>query len=178
MEYYIDSKNQPVPLNESQFSSRHEYLKMVRSIISSVSRSSLKLSTSNAYQREIIPIKRGHPLTQKTPWGGVSLKEVDVGNDHIRKLLVIKKFGLLGFEYHRKKHEHLRIVDGSCIVLYSNHKSSNWKKGKVAFKLAGKGDKFKFLPFDEHGIIALTNCVIEETSNNHLDDLVYVYKAN
>jgi hypothetical protein len=34
------------------------------------------------------------------------------------------------------------------------------------------------MPYDEHGILALTDCVIEEKSDNHLDDLVFVYDAN
>lgn len=129
------------------------------------------------YDKEIIPISKSVPLTEKTPWGGVSLKKIDVEKNYIRKLLVIAKHGVLGFEIHKLKHERLKILEGVCIVLYSNHANPNWKKGKISVKLGVPRGKFEFLPNDEHGIIALTKCVIEETSTNHLDDLVYIFPA-
>jgi len=130
------------------------------------------------YETEVIPISKSAPLTEKTAWGGVALKKVDVEKNYIRKLLVIAKHGVLGFEIHKLKHEKLKILEGVCIVLFSNHANSNWKQGKISVELGATGDKFEFLPNDEHGIIALTNCVIEERSTNHLDDLVYIFKAS
>lgn len=130
------------------------------------------------YNKEIIPISKSAPLTEKTSWGGVALKNVDVEKNYIRKLLVIAKHGVLGFEIHKLKHEKLKILEGICIVLYSNQAKGNWKQGKISVKLGATRDKFEFLPKDEHGIITLTNCVIEETSTNHLDDLVYIFKAS
>ncbi len=159
------------------FSSREEYLATIKGI-EAIARRHIFYSNSHLHAKEIEAIKKGHPLTERTKWGGVSLKKVDVDNDFIKKLLVIEKFGKLGFEYHRRKHEHLEVVEGICIALYSNHKSRGWSRGKTSFRIAAKGDRFDFMPYDEHGILALTDCVIEEKSDNHLDDLVFVYDAN
>jgi mannose-6-phosphate isomerase-like protein (cupin superfamily) len=183
MKYYIDdigtdSKSKlSDALKGSSFSTRTEYLTLMNKLASIAKKSKIN-KTSPIYSREISPIKNGKPLTEKTNWGGVALKNVDVENDFVRKLLVVGKYGRLGFEYHNVKHEHLTVLEGMCIVLYSNHKRSGWKKGGVTAKVASKGDKFDFLPGDEHGILALTNCVIEERSTNHLDDLVFVFNAN
>lgn len=133
---------------------------------------------SPLFEKEIVQISKSAPLTEKTVWGGVSLKKVDVGKNFIKKLLVIGQYGILGFEIHKQKHERLKILEGVCIVLFSNHADPNWKKGKISVRLAAPGDKFEFLPNDEHGIIALTNAVIEEKSTNYLDDLVYIFKAS
>lgn len=129
------------------------------------------------YNKEIIPISKPARLTERTAWGGVALKKVDVEKDYIQKLLVINAYGLLGFEIHKLKHEQLKILEGVCLVLYSNHADPNWKQGEVRVRLGVPGDKFEFLPKDEHGIIALTNSVIEETSTNQLDDLTYIFPA-
>lgn len=130
------------------------------------------------FKKEIALVTNTTPLTEPTPWGGVTLKKVDVAKNYIQKLLVIKKMGVLGFEIHKQKYERLKILEGLCIVLYSNHNKPKWKKGQIVLKLADHGDTFEFIPGDEHGIFALTDMVIQETSTNHLSDLVYIFKAN
>ena len=130
------------------------------------------------FDKEIIAISKSAPLTEKTPWGGVVLKNADVEKDYIRKLLVIGKNGVLGFEIHKLKHERLKIIEGVCMVLYSNHSNTKWQPGKIFVEMGVPEDKFKFLTNDEHGIITLTKCVIEERSTNHLDDLVYIFPAS
>ncbi len=132
---------------------------------------------SQLYEKEIVGIGKRAPLTEKTAWGGVSLRKVDVDENYIRKLLVIGKFGVLGFEIHKLKHERLKILEGLCMVLYSNHAEKNWKPGEISIRIGAEGDKFEFLPGDEHGIVALTSSVIEEQSTNHLDDLTYIFVA-
>ncbi|MBU1499648.1 hypothetical protein KKE48_02160, partial [Patescibacteria group bacterium] len=106
------------------------------------------------FNQEIKLIKAKKPLSEATAWGGVNLKKVDVAKNYIKKLLVIRKYGILGYEYHKKKIERLKILEGYCLV---------------NFKLAKPGDKFKYVPGEEHGVVALTNCVIEEQSTNNLD---------
>lgn len=164
--------------SSKQISTAPQYNNIVKKIVSIVKNiKTLPAATFPIYNREIIPISKSAPLTEKTPWGGVALKKVDVEKDYIRKLLVIARHGVLGFEIHKLKHEKLKILEGICIVLYSNHSNISWKLGKVSVKIASPGDKFEFLPNDEHGIIAFTNLVIEETSTNHLDDLIYIFKV-
>ena len=155
-----------------------QYNYIIKNLVDISKKFDLPSTKSQLYEKEIAEIERKAPLTEKTAWGGVSLKKVDVDEDYIRKLLVIGKFGVLGFEIHKLKHEHLKIVEGLCLVLYSNHAENNWKSGEISIRIASEGDKFEFLPGDEHGIIALTNSVIEEQSTNHLDDLTYIFVAS
>lgn len=133
---------------------------------------------SPLFDQEIGPIHAKKPLTEPVIWGGVVLKKVDVEKDFIQKLLVVDQWGILGFEIHEKKLENLRVLEGLCLVLCSNHAAAGYQDGHVTVQLASIDDTFCFEPNDEHGVIALTNCVIEETSTNHLDDLVYIFKAN
>lgn len=163
-------------LRDKSFSSNSEYRKIITGLKHLIRQAKVTAPKIELFNKEIRLIRKQLALTEKTTWGGVSLKYVDVDNNSIRKLLVIKKLGVLGFEYHRLKREKLIILEGACIVLYSNHKSKNWKKGRVSYELAKPMDKFEFQAFDEHGIIALTDCVIEEQSTNHLDDLIWVYQ--
>ncbi|MDE1823645.1 MAG: hypothetical protein KGI00_00845 [Candidatus Micrarchaeota archaeon] len=156
------------------FSSQKEYSRLIKSILSMARKSNAK--NSSLYGKEIRDIQKGKPLTERAAWGGVALKNVDVEKNSIRKLLVIRKLGVLGFEYHRKKHEHLRVVEGLCLIFHSNHRTRNWRRGMLEWRIAKPGDRFYFRPFDEHGMVAFSNTVIEERSTNNLDDLVFVYK--
>lgn len=158
-------------------SSAGQYNQIIHDLVKKVSTISLTPPSQKVFKTEIDAIAQGKPLTEKVVWGGVTLKKVDVEKDFIRKLLVINRLGILGFEIHRQKLEKLRVIEGFCLVVYSNHAKNGWKQGMITLKAAGPGDKFVFQPNDEHGIIALTNCVIEESSTNHLDDLVYIFPS-
>lgn len=158
--------------------SASQYNNIIKKLVFIVNNKIFTSEKSPMYNKEIIPISKSEPLTERTPWGGVAPKEVHVDKNHIKKLLVIAKHGVLGLEIHKLKHEKLKILEGICIVLYSNHSRHDWKPGKISVKIAFPGYKFEFLPNDEHGIIAITDCVIEEKSTNHLDDLVYIFKAS
>ena len=89
------------PLKGSSFSSRKQYLKVIGKISALIGKN--VKGAASKYRKEINPIRSGHPLTEKTPWGGVSLKKVTLKHDYIRKLLVVSELGRLGFEYHRRK---------------------------------------------------------------------------
>lgn len=156
------------------FSSQREYATTIRRVLAVAGPG--KGRRTALYEREIRGIKKGGPLIEKTPWGGVSLKYVNVEGNRIRKLLVIRKRGVLGFEYHRRKRERLRVIEGKCLVYYSDHGARGWARGKLSWKIARPGDRFYFRPFDEHGMVALADTVIEERSTNDLDDIVFVYR--
>lgn len=132
--------------------------------------------TSAIFRQELALIRKKKPLTEPTHWGGVALKKVDVEKDFIQKLLIIKKLGVLGFEIHKKKHEHLKILEGYCLVFWVNRNGK--PNTTISVQLAGPKDEFTFQPKIEHGILTITNTIIEETSTNHLDDLVYLYPAH
>lgn len=154
-----------------------EYNLLLASIINLIKQNKSDSQKSPLLEKEIGPIQNSKPLTEKTPWGGVALKKVDVEKDYIRKLLVIKQFGILGFEIHKYKVEKLRVLEGECLFIYSNHKAKVWKSGNVFIKHVIPGDRLVLLPGDEHGMIALTDCIVEETSTNHLDDLIFLFNS-
>lgn len=158
--------------------SQTQYQKVLENIIQDAKKSKVPPTKISIHPKELPSIKKHKPLTEETLWGGVALKKVDVGRNFIQKLLVVNEHGILGFEFHKEKLEKLNVLEGYCLVFSSIHNSKNWKKGKITVKLATIGDKFEFQPNDEHGIIALTGCVIEETSTNHLDDLFYIFKSS
>lgn len=169
MTYFLDDK---------VFRTKKDYQNFLESTVAKSKKENVQILKSKLFNQEIMPIKNKKPLTEQTSWGGVSIKNVDVEKDYIRKLLVVQKHGILGFEIHKQKLEKLKVLEGECLVLFSNHKASDWKNGKMTSKRAKAGEKFEFQPYDEHGIVALSNCVIEETSTNHLDDLTYIFKAD
>lgn len=178
---YFFSTSEPALLSaiekHASIKTSAQYNLALLDIIASAPGILLQNTASTLFSKELRQINQSQPLSEKTPWGGVVLKKVDVERDFIQKLLVIQELGVLGFEIHLKKLEKLRILEGTCLVLYSNHKKNRYKKRIVTVTLAKASDRFVFHPKNEHGIIALTNCVIEETSTNHLDDLVYIFKA-
>lgn len=137
---------------------------------------SVQSPTSPLFEKELSLIQKKRPLTEFTVWGGVTLKKVDVAKDFIQKLLVINQGGVLGFEIHKKKKEHLLVLEGYCLVFWINHNGK--PNHTIAFQLAGPKDTFTFAPKDEHGILTLTKCIIQETSTNHLDDLMYIFHAS
>lgn len=142
--------------------SEKDYNRMLREIVTKCkSQYKYKIKTS-LFDKEIKLITERKPLSEPTLWGGVNLKKVDVVKNYIKKLLVIRKHGILGWEYHKHKIERLKILEGYCLV---------------NFKLAKSGDKFKYVPGQAHGVIALTNCVIEEQSTNNLDDLIFIFNS-
>lgn len=134
------------------------------------------------YQMGLIESNRSQ--TFPTPWGGVSHTFIDVDglyekdiNKRVKKYLVIKQRGILGFEIHKEKYEHLEVTEGACLFIYSNHKHKDWKEGEIFLTLAEKGATATLLPGDEHGMIALINCVVQETSSYHLDDLIFLFNS-
>lgn len=156
------------------FDNGNEYRKVIIDVVKLIKKNKVK-SSNLSYKKEVSFIKNKHPLSESTNWGGVNLKMVDVDKNYIKKLLVISRAGVLGFEIHKLKHEKLKILEGICLVLYSNHNAPGWKKGNILTRFAAPGDKFEFFPRDEHGIIAITPTVIQEESTNHLDDLIYIF---
>lgn len=173
---YINEIAETLSLSEG-ISTREEFQSAIEGLIKKAQKFKMPKCKIAIHPRELPAIKKHKPLTEETPWGGVALKKVDVEKDFIQKLLVINEHGVLGFEFHKEKLEKLEVLEGYCLVLYSNHKAKGYKNGQVKVKLATAGDTFQFLPYDEHGVIALTDCTIEETSTNHLDDLFYIFKA-
>lgn len=170
----FESDGQKV-ISDYKVSSQNDYSDFISLLISSAKKMKFPKSSNEMFNKEIINRNQKIPLIEKTPWGMVSIKSVDVSRNFIKKLLVIKKFGVLGFEYHKKKIEKLKIFEGSIIVFYSGKARTSQEEIIVNVEIARAGDFYKFDPFTEHGILALTDCVIEEQSTNNLDDLFYIF---
>lgn len=123
-------------------------------------------------------------IAHDIPWGGVVHKFIDVNktrekedNKLVEKLLVIRQRGILGFEIHTKKDEHLHVLEGVVLFIHSVHGDKAWKKGQVSMTLVEKGAEIRLLPGDEHGMIALSNSVVKETSSYHLSDLIFLFNS-
>lgn len=130
------------------------------------------------YAHDIHEITRKAPLTEPVVWGGITYQFVDIAGNKVKKNLVVGRGGTLGFEYHDFKHEQLDVFEGFCIFISSIHGSDGWQEGNVTLQLATKGDTITFLPKDEHGLIALTDCVVQETSTFHLEDLIFIFNSS
>lgn len=157
-------------------SSEKVYNEFIHKLVTILKKERIR-NSSRLFEKEIKGLTIASPLIEPTVWGGVSIKKVDTTKDFVQKLLLIKQYGILGFEIHKKKLEKLYILKGTCLLLSSQHKKTSWQKGQVTIALGKAGSKATLEPGDEHGIIALTNCVIEETSTNHLDDLLYIFPS-
>lgn len=164
-------------LSSITFETKEQYTEVLKQIIMVLKKYPINLK-SPLHDAELPQIKSHKPLTEETPWGGVALKKVDVEKDFIQKLLVVNRYGILGFEIHEKKYEKLKVLEGIVLMLYSNHKSPSWKEGAISATISTINDTGGLPPLDEHGMIALTHCVVEETSTNHLDDLVFIFTSD
>lgn len=164
--------------NTGKINSEKEYNQLLVQIITLTKTYPLPKNQGHLFRKELQEATRSYPLSEPTPWGGVPIKAVDVEKDYIRKLLVIKQYGILGFEIHKYKLEKLNILEGICLLIASQRSAKDWQKGQVSVALGKKGNKVVLEPGDEHGIIALTNCVIEEQSTNHLTDLSYIFESD
>jgi len=143
-------------------------------------RNELTLATP-LFDREIEPINKGWEFRFRTPWGGVANKNLDTPDNifyKVRKYLVILDRGLLGFEFHHKKRESLKVLEGLCIGVASIHGAKGWKEGQVLLTLMKPGDTCTLEPGDEHGIIALTKSVVEEKASEDTGgDLFFIFPA-
>ncbi len=98
------------------------------------------------------------------PWGH---EEIFAETDHYAgKLLVVKAGESLSLQYHEKKEETLRVLEGRI----------NFETGtdSAALELVelGPGDVFHISPGLIHRMEAVTDCTLIEVSTADLDDVV------
>jgi hypothetical protein len=165
-------------LSNSTFDSQESYDKFVTGLMELVSQSNIGNSlTKKVFNFELKQIEKKTPLIEKTPWGLVSIQKVIVPENHIEKYLVVKKDGVLGFEFHERKHEKLDIKEGIAMIIYADRDASGYEEGQLMAHIGTAGSVYEFMPYDEHGMVALIDSVILETSTNDLDDLIFIFNT-
>lgn len=150
---------------------KKEYTKFIKRVTRIISKHREELTIPNPiFKVEMENLPKDELNLVIPAWGGVAPKVVDVKNEIRMKYLIVKQAlspsGVLGPEYHILKDEHLTILEGFVILIGSEPEA--WKNGQVTMTFAGPGDTCTLHPGNRHGIIALTNTVIQEDANNTL----------
>ena len=98
------------------------------------------------------------------PWGHEEIfAETDV---YAGKLLVVKRGECLSLQYHEKKEETLRILDGT-VVFFTGTNVDRLEREELQ-----AGDVFHIPPGLIHRMEAATDCTLLEVSTAELDDVV------
>lgn len=100
----------------------------------------------------------------KKPWGH---EEIFAETDHYAgKLLIVNSGETLSLQYHEKKEETLRILEGQIIF------ETGMDPEALDSVELGPGDVFHIPPGLIHRMEAVTDCTLLEVSTAHLDDVV------
>lgn len=98
------------------------------------------------------------------PWGQ---EEIFAVTDHYAgKILTIKQGESLSLQYHEKKEETLRVLDGQILF------ESGSSRDCLTEEELGAGDTFHVPPRLIHRMTAITDCRLLEVSTVELDDVV------
>ncbi len=166
----VENVNSSKPVNSDE-----SYTELLTGITEIIKKYSSQLTAETPIYHKRLPRIGRHEQTIATGWGGVFFREASEANDHVEKFLIVKQAvdpsGVLGFEYHKRKVEKLKIEEGYAVLMKSD------KPGNVSLTFAGPGDTCELLPPTAHGVIPLTNTAILETSNYELDadDLLFLF---
>lgn len=104
------------------------------------------------------------PRIVDKPWGHEEIFAET--SSYVGKILFIRQGEALSLQYHERKEETLRVLDGELEMvsgpapdrLHSDHLAS--------------GAVFHVEPGELHRMVATTDCRLLEVSTNHLDDVV------
>ncbi len=104
------------------------------------------------------------PRRVEKPWGH---EEIFARTDrYVGKILFIRKGEALSLQYHERKDETIRILDGS-MELMNGSEQGNLQTLKLA-----AGDVFHIPPGTIHRMVALEHTHVLEVSTPELDDVV------
>ena len=160
---------------EGLFTNQNEFNSFCRALIED--RGPIEVTASagqtrfNALMDEILA-KKDHTIS--TSWGGVVISL----NSHprVEKYLVVKAGRYLAFEKHEAKQEWLEIDSGEGVLLHRELDSS-----EVQAKALRPGLSFYLQPGEEHCIIAFSDLLILEKSNDFkgMDkDLIFIFEPD
>jgi mannose-6-phosphate isomerase len=100
------------------------------------------------------------------PWGG---EEIFAETDrYVGKILTVRAGHSLSLQYHEKKDETMRVLDGRCELQIAPSPESRELEARVL----QPGSTVRILPGIIHRITALTDVRIVEVSSPELDDVV------
>ena len=89
---------------------------------------------------------------------------------YLSKILVIKAGHHLSYQYHREKHESIRVLEGSMELEFEC-------LGQRQTRRLKSGDTFYIPPTMKHRMTALSDCQVLEVSTPHPDDVVRLEDA-
>lgn len=97
------------------------------------------------------------------PWG---YEEIWAKTDkYVGKFLMIRRPHKLSFQYHEKKEETIRLIQGSMELEIEK----GIERDKILMKA---GDVFHISPGMRHRMIAVQDCIVLEVSTPELDDVI------
>ena len=104
------------------------------------------------------------PRRVEKPWGH---EEIFACTDrYVGKILSIRSGEALSLQYHERKDETIRIMDGEMdLVVGANVDDLETLR-------LGPGDVFHIVPRTIHRMVAVTDCALFEVSTPELDDVV------
>ena len=124
------------------------------------------------FAARLAAIAKGGEKVIRTPWGGVDIEERN--DPHVEKYLVVRAGHYLAYESHELKEEHLDVRAGSAVLILC-------RKGdrQMSAQVLEQGATVSLNPGDEHCLIALSDLLVFETSEDHKgmdQDLVFRYE--
>lgn len=98
------------------------------------------------------------------PWGHEEIFAETEG--YVGKILFIRSGEALSLQYHERKEETLRVLDGELEMV------SGAALDRLQSQQLRSGEVFHVPPGELHRMVAVTDCRLLEVSTNHLDDVV------
>ena len=104
------------------------------------------------------------PRRVEKPWGH---EEIFARTDrYVGKILSIRSGEALSLQYHERKDETIRIMDGEMDLVVGTNVDD------LETLRLGPGDVFHIVPRTIHRMVAVTDCSLFEVSTPELDDVV------
>jgi mannose-6-phosphate isomerase len=98
------------------------------------------------------------------PWGREEIFAETAS--YVGKILSIHRGEALSLQYHERKEETLRVLDGELELV------SGPAVDRLQTQHLREGAVFHVAPGELHRMVAITDCRLLEVSTNHLDDVV------
>lgn len=173
--------------NVPEFESRQVYLDFCNSLVRAFkSKKGNESASDTEFNRHLRNITHGIGNIIKTGWGGVDIISYD--HPEVDKYLVVSSGKFLAFEKHDEKVETLKCEEGAGVLVYrpleaqarfAKHVgASSQSRYPLQAELIKPGWTITLQPGQEHTIIALSNLLVRENSQDFKgmdQDLIFIY---